>query len=98
MTPLAWCVSGYESGHGANVSNGVDFGWFQFAPETYRYALGLLAADGVVTSDWDPNPLTAPVWQQTAAFNRLWPLVTDTTAGWPATGARCIAEGYATLT
>jgi hypothetical protein len=93
MTPLAWCVSGYESGHGANVNNGAgDLGWVQFTVGTYDYVLNQMQAHHVAnTSGWDRDPLTAPVVQQIAAFDYYEPI---DPGAWPNTVPRCIAEGY----
>jgi hypothetical protein len=86
MTSFDWCVSGLESGHGENLSNGYDFGWYQFAPTTYAYVLDQMQDNGISTTDWDRSPLTAPVWQQTAAFNFYEP---RDPGAWPNTVPAC---------
>lgn len=87
MTAFDWCVAKGESGDGANLSNGTDFGWFQFLPSTYDTVLGYMAADGIDTSSWDRSPLTAPVWQQVAAFNYYEP---KNPGAWPNTVGPCL--------
>ena len=81
MTPLAWCVSGLESGHDFSINTGNGFyGGFQFVTSTW------LAVQRMMGVYWAPRADLATEAEQVAAFDYYSAI---DPGAWPNTIPRC---------